>query len=65
MPTSLVSLCLGWKLLVFYTLGVEFLEHAPLIRRPAAATEKPSNSKKIKIFLPSIPYALPLCNCLN
>jgi len=39
MPTGVASLCLRWKLPGLYTLGVEFLEHAALIRRPAAAKE--------------------------
>jgi len=39
MPTALASICLTWKLTGLYTLGVEFLEHAALMRRPVAAEE--------------------------
>jgi hypothetical protein len=64
MPAILASLCLGWKLPGLYTLGVESLEHAALMRRPAAA-RKTSTPKKIKIYLSSIPFALTFWNCLN
>jgi len=54
MPTGLASLCLGWKLPGLYTLGVEFLEHAALMRRPAAAeeTEHIKEDKHIPLINP-------------
>jgi len=64
MLTGLAPLFLPWKLLVLYTLGAEFLEHAALMRRPAAAI-KTEHLKKNKDVLSSIPFALPLWNCLN
>ncbi len=57
MPTVVASLCLGWKLPGLYTLGVEFLKHAALMRRPAAATEKLQHLKEYK----HIPLINPFC----
>jgi len=57
-PPVSPSLCLGWKLPGLYTLGVEFLEHAALIWRPAAA-RKTEHFKENK-DIPSInPFCVP------
>ena len=56
MPTCLAPLCLGWKLPGLYTLGVEFLEHAALMRRPVAAKKTEHLKEDIHI-----PFIKPFC----
>jgi len=57
MPTGLAPLCPGWKLPGLYTLGVEFLEHAPPDQAACGRNRETEHIKKNK----DIPSINPLC----